>query len=207
MLSLITSLPKRWTTPITVTRSVTVKSEVITEMVAIEKKQVFHIRLFKKNNQDAIRSQIVENIAAHFANFFDEQQHKAIQSTRQQKHWCQHKSCPDLVIYTEQVQKSGCVKLVPVLAIQIVDETGHSWAIAKEKRHYQAMPHLQEYLLIAKDQFSVKSFYKSKQNNWLLNANVRHLQVPFYINALSTKQKILSITLEDIYAEVIGQLT
>jgi Uma2 family endonuclease len=103
---------------------------------------------------------------------------------------------PDVVVVCGQPQFTDSIHdtiVNPVVIVEVLSESTERYDRGMKFQHYQAIPTLQDYLLIAQDQRRVEHFARQDDDRWLLRSAVgADAQV-----AIDSIACIL--TLEDVY--------
>ena len=106
---------------------------------------------------------------------------------------------PDVVVVCGQPQFTDTIHdtiINPVVIVEVLSASTERYDRGMKFQHYQAIPTLQDYLLIAQDQYRIEHFSRQENDRWLLRSAIGiDAQV-----AITSIECVL--TLADVYEKV-----
>ena len=103
---------------------------------------------------------------------------------------------PDIVITCDPDDNDPLIVKSPTVIIEILSPSTKKYDKTVKFFAYQRIPSIQQCIFVAQDNIEVKSFQRSKDNQWILST-LENTEDILYINSLSLK-----IKLKDIYTNI-----
>jgi len=103
---------------------------------------------------------------------------------------------PDIVISCDPNDTDPLIVKAPTVIIEILSPSTKKYDKTVKFFAYQRIPTIQQCVFVAQDTIEIKSFQRSKDNQWILTT-LENLEDTLYINSLS-----LEIKLKDIYSNI-----
>lgn len=107
---------------------------------------------------------------------------------------------PDVVVVCGETQFEDSyidTLLNPTLVVEVLSESTESYDRGKKSAFYRTLESLDEYLLVAQDEFRVEQYVKQSDGRWLLS-DIRLPESVLELTSISC-----SIALKDIYDRVV----
>ncbi|MCA9909664.1 MAG: Uma2 family endonuclease, partial [Anaerolineae bacterium] len=106
---------------------------------------------------------------------------------------------PDVMVVCgepELYDDKGDVLLNPTVIVEVLSPSTEAYDRTMKFEHYQTLPTLQEYILIAQDQRAVEQYTRGSDGHWQL-VEEQDVREPFTLTSIDC-----SLALADIYAKV-----